>query len=127
MSASGAGCGDGVSRTELALVRKAFEAKFDVGIDLKDEDELGVPDRSHNEAVAPKRVDGLRLPAGEREEGLDLVTSVDKANVLTDMYGLWREAVEKASAKYGIAEGVPVRRRGRAAHGPEPGAVQGSW
>jgi len=90
----------GVSRTELALVRKAFEAKLDIGIDLKDEEELGFQIGVITKRGAERVTDHAFRLAAEKKVGL--VTSVDKANVLTDMYGLWREAVEKASAKYGV-------------------------
>ncbi len=92
----------GRSRAELDLVRKAYEAKFDVGIDLRDEEELayqiGVITRGGADRVADY---AFRLA---KEKGFDLVTSVDKANVLTEMYGLWREAVERASKRHGIAK-----------------------
>jgi 3-isopropylmalate dehydrogenase len=90
----------GASRTELALVRKAFEAKLDIGIDLKDEEELGFQIGVITKRGAERVTDHAFRLAAEKKVGL--VTSVDKANVLTDMYGLWREAVEKASAKYGV-------------------------
>jgi len=90
----------GLSKTELTLLRRAYEAKFDVGIDLKDEDELafqmGVVTRQGARRVAEYAFDLAK------QEGISLVTSVDKANVLTDMYGLWREAIEAASKRHGI-------------------------
>ena len=39
-----------------------------------------------------------------KKNGIDLVTAVDKANVLTEIYGIWREQAEEASAKYGVAK-----------------------
>lgn len=94
--------GDGRSRRELDLVRKAYEAKFDLGIDVKDAGELAFQIGVVSRKGADRVVDfAFRLA---REKGLDLVTSVDKANVLTDVYGIWREAVERASARYGIAK-----------------------
>lgn len=94
--------GRGRSRTDLDLVRKAYEAKFDVGIDLKDEDELAFQIGVITKSGADRVVEFAFNLAKER--GLDLVTSVDKANVLTEVYGLWREAVERASKKHGIAK-----------------------
>ncbi|MEM2930227.1 MAG: isocitrate/isopropylmalate dehydrogenase family protein [Thermoproteota archaeon] len=35
------------------------------------------------------------------KRGLDQITFVDKANVLTEAYGLWREMVEKTGKEYG--------------------------
>ena len=94
--------GKGRSRTELELVRRAYEAKFDVGIDLRDEDELAYQIGVVTKGGADRVIDFAFQLA--KEKGLDLVTSVDKANVLTEVYGLWREAVERASKRYGIAK-----------------------
>lgn len=98
----GGRAGRGRSRADLQLVRKAYEAKFDVGIDLRDDDELAYQVGVITRKGADRVVDYAFALAKDR--GLDLVTSVDKANVLTDMYGLWREAVERSSMKYGIAK-----------------------
>ena len=91
---------EGLSKTELTLLRRTFEAKFDVGIDLKDEEELafqiGVITRH-----GARRIMEFAFELAKRK-GIGLVTSVDKANVLTDMYGLWREACEEAAQKYKI-------------------------
>lgn len=92
----------GLSNTSLSLIRRAYEAKFDVGVDLKDEEELafqiGVITRH-----GAKRIMDFAFQLAKKK-GIDLVTSVDKANVLTEMYGLWREACEEASTRYGIAK-----------------------
>lgn len=94
--------GEGRSRKELDLVRKAYEAKFDIGLDVKDAGELAFQIGVISRKGADRVVDFAFKLA--KEKGLDLVTSVDKANVLTDVYGLWREAVERAAARYGIAK-----------------------
>ncbi len=91
----------GRSRTDLDLVRKAYEAKFDIGIDLKDEEELAFQIGVITKGGADRVVDFAFALAEQKR--LDLVTSVDKANVLTDVYGLWREAVERSSKRHGIA------------------------
>lgn len=92
---------EGLSKTSLALLRRAYEAKFDVGVDLKDETELafqiGIMTRQ-----GARRVMEYAFQLAKRK-GIDRVTAVDKANVLTDIYGVWREAAEEASARYGIA------------------------
>ncbi len=90
----------GLSNSNLRLARRAFEAKFDVGIDLKDEEELAFQMGVITKHGARRVMDYAFQLA--KKNGIQLVTSVDKANVLTDMYGLWREACEEASAKYGI-------------------------
>lgn len=90
----------GLSRVSLGMVRRAYEAKFDVGIDLKDEAELafqiGVITRQ-----GAKRVIEYAFQLAKKKD-IDLVTSVDKANVLTEMYGLWREVVEEVATKHAI-------------------------
>jgi len=90
----------GRSRQELQLYRKMYEAKFDIGIDLEREDDLayqlGVISRQ-----GAKRVIEYAFQLA-KDKKLGLVTSVDKANVLTDVYGLWREEVENASKSHGI-------------------------
>ena len=96
----GARVGKGTSRNDLVLKRKAYEAKFDVGVDLANEEELayqiGVITRR-----GARRVLDYAFELAKAKE-LDLVTSVDKANVLTEMYGLWREEVAEASKRHGI-------------------------
>lgn len=90
----------GLSKTSLSLIRRAYEARFDVGIDLKDEEELafqiGVITRQ-----GAKRIMEYAFQLA-KSKGFNLVTSVDKANVLTEIYGLWREAADEASKKHGI-------------------------
>lgn len=90
----------GASRNDLVLKRKAYEAKFDIGIDLKDEEEMayqiGVITRSGARRVLDYAF-GLA-----KSKDMSLVTSVDKANVLTEMYGLWREEVVEASVRHGV-------------------------
>ena len=96
----GARAAKGVSKEELRLSRDIYEAKFDVGVDLDGDDELayqiGVISRK-----GARRVMDFAFELA-KAKGADLVTSVDKANVLTEMYGLWREEVTQASARHGI-------------------------
>ncbi len=92
----------GLSENSLELKRRAYEAKFDVGVELEDEEDLayqiGVISRQ-----GARRVVEFAFQLAQKK-GVDLVTSVDKANVLTEAYGLWREVVEEVSARYGIAK-----------------------
>ena len=90
----------GASKEELLLRRKAYEAKFDVGIDLDGSEELAYQIGVITRGGARRVIDYAFSLA--KAKGVDLVTSVDKANVLTEMYGLWREEVLAASAEYGI-------------------------
>jgi 3-isopropylmalate dehydrogenase len=91
----------GLSRTAMSLKRRAFEAKFDVGVDLADEEELAFQIGVITKQGARRVIDYAFQLA--KRKGIDLVTSVDKANVLTEVYGIWREAVEDASSRYHIA------------------------
>jgi 3-isopropylmalate dehydrogenase len=91
----------GLSKTDLSLLRRAYEAKFEVGVDLKDEEELAFQIGAMTKHGARRVIEYAFQLA--KSKGIDTVTSVDKANVLTDIYGLWREAVDEMSAKYNIA------------------------
>ena len=90
----------GLSKSAFELIRRAYEVKFDVGIDLQNETELafqiGVISRH-----GARRVIEYAFQLAKMKE-LKLVTSVDKANVLTEVYGLWREEVDVLAAKYKI-------------------------
>lgn len=90
----------GLSRNSLELKRRAYEAKFDVGVELEDEEDLayqiGVISRH-----GARRVIEFAFQLAQKK-GLKPVTCVDKANVLTEAYGLWREVVEEVSARYDI-------------------------
>jgi isocitrate/isopropylmalate dehydrogenase len=92
----------GLSMSSLSLIRKTYEAKFDVGVDLTDEDELAFQIGVITKHGAKRIMDYAFQLA--KKDGIDLVTVVDKANVLTEMYGIWREAAEEASAKCGVAK-----------------------
>ncbi len=96
----GARVKEGLSKSSLELKRRAYEAKFDVGIDLKDEEELAFQIGALSRHGARRIMDYAFKLA--QDAGIDLVTAVDKANVLTEIYGLWREAVEEASSRYKI-------------------------
>lgn len=92
----------GLSSNSFELKRRAYEARFDVGVELEDEEDLayqiGVISRQ-----GARRIIEFAFQLAKRK-GADLVTAVDKANVLTDAYGLWREMVEEVSAVHGIAK-----------------------
>jgi 3-isopropylmalate dehydrogenase len=87
----------GRSRQELELVRSIYHAKF--GLDLEcDRDELayqiGVISRKGAERVIRYAFELAR------KKGKRRVTSVDKANVLTHVYLLWREVFERIAKEY---------------------------
>ncbi|MBN1677782.1 MAG: isocitrate/isopropylmalate dehydrogenase family protein [Candidatus Thermoplasmatota archaeon] len=92
----------GLSSNSFDLKRRAYEAKFDVGVELEDEDDLAYQMGVVSKTGA-RRVIEFAFQLAERK-GLGLVTAVDKANVLTEAYGLWREMVEEVSAKHAVAK-----------------------
>jgi len=90
----------GLSKTELVLKRRTYEAKFDIGIDLEDETELAFQIGVITRHGARRVMDYAFQLA--KDKSIKLVTCVDKANVLTEMYGPWREVADEVSKKYGI-------------------------
>ncbi len=86
----------GKQRDELSVLRELYNVKF--GIDVEtDADEIayqiGVLSRQGSKRVMEYAFD----LAQSRDRRL---TSVDKANVLTDVYGLWREVFEETAKGY---------------------------
>jgi 3-isopropylmalate dehydrogenase len=90
-------------QTKLELKRSLYEAKFDIGVSQSRPDEIayqvGVISRKGS-----KRVIEFAFELA-KEKGMTRVTSVDKANVLTNIYGLWRDVVEDVSKHY---QGIDV-------------------
>ncbi|MEA1905140.1 MAG: isocitrate/isopropylmalate dehydrogenase family protein [Candidatus Hadarchaeota archaeon] len=87
----------GKSREELRIKRSVYEAKF--GLDLEvDRDEIayqiGVVSRKGAERAIRYAFELTRRKGKKR------VTSVDKANVLSHIYGLWREVFEQVAGDY---------------------------
>jgi 3-isopropylmalate dehydrogenase len=87
----------GRSRVELEVVRSIYKAKFGLDIDV-DRDEIayqiGVVSRKGSERAIRYAFELARRKGKKR------VTSVDKANVLTHIYGLWREVFGKVAKDY---------------------------
>jgi 3-isopropylmalate dehydrogenase len=85
------------SRAELEVLRSIYKAKFGLDINV-DQDEIayqiGVVSRKGTERAIRYAFDLAR------KKGKKRVTSVDKANVLTHVYGLWREVFEKVAKGY---------------------------
>jgi 3-isopropylmalate dehydrogenase len=86
-------------KASLQLRRGSYRINFDIGAEKDDGGDvayqLGVVTRS-----GASRVIEYAFRLAERK-GLERVTSVDKANVLTHVYSLWREVFED------IAKGYP--------------------
>ncbi|MDI6889179.1 MAG: isocitrate/isopropylmalate dehydrogenase family protein [Methanocellales archaeon] len=86
----------GTTRQELEVVRKLYKVKFDLDID-SDADEIayqiGLVSREGAERIIRYAFELSR----ERKKHL---SSVDKANVLPDIYGFWREIFRKVAVDY---------------------------
>jgi len=88
---------EGKSREELEIIRSLYQLKFGLDIDLDGDEiayQLGVVSRKGCE-----RVIRYAFELAKRE-GRKRVTSVDKANVLTHIYGFWREVFEEVAKDY---------------------------
>lgn len=87
----------GRSRKNLEITRSLYKAKFDLDINV-DRDELayqiGVISRK-----GAKRAIRFAFELA-KEKGKKRLTSVDKANVLSHSYGLWREVFKKVADDY---------------------------
>jgi 3-isopropylmalate dehydrogenase len=86
------------SRHELRLKRRLYETKFTVDVNVDHEEEfgfqLGVMSGTGAERVLRY---GFELA---KKKGKNLVTVVDKWNVLSDMYGLWRDKTALVAKDY---------------------------
>ncbi len=87
----------GKSRAELEILRSIYRAKFELDINV-DRDEIayqiGVISRKGAERAIRYAFELARRKGKKR------VTSVDKANVLTHIYSLWREVFERVAKEY---------------------------
>jgi len=86
----------GLTHQQLKLLREAYSVKFDLDV-LTDSDEIayqiGVVSREGTRRI----MDYSFKLAQSRHKHL---SSVDKANVLTDIYGLWRETFQEVGKGY---------------------------
>lgn len=99
---AGGSMAKGRRKEVLEVKRKLYSIRF--GLDIEtDADELayqlGVISRKGAERIIRYAFEYART------RGKDKVTSVDKANVLTEMYGLWRRVFQKVSEEYPGIEG----------------------
>jgi len=87
----------GKTKQELELSRSMYKVKFGLDIDTDASEiayQIGV--------ISRKGADRVIKYAFElaKKQNADKVHVVDKANVLSDIYGIWRESVEKISSEY---------------------------
>jgi len=87
----------GKSKAKLEVIRSIYAVKFGLNIDV-DRDEIayqiGVISRKGTERAIRYAFELARRKSKKR------VTSVDKANVLTHVYSLWREVFERVAKDY---------------------------
>ena len=86
----------GTNRQSLEVARQLYKVKFGLDIESDSEEiayQLGIASR---EGIRRALRYGFEL-ARRRKKHLSLV---DKANVLTDIYGLWREELENMAQEY---------------------------
>ena len=82
----------------LEVLRKLYKAKIQVNFNLEQEEEMayqiGLISRPGAQRVIKYAFELAK------KKNLKRVTSVDKANVLTHIYGLWRDIFEEVSSQY---------------------------
>lgn len=82
----------------LEVLRKLYKTKIKVSFNLEQEEEIayqiGLISKSGTQRVMKYAFELAK------KKDMKRVTSVDKANVLTNIYGLWREVFEEVSAQY---------------------------
>jgi 3-isopropylmalate dehydrogenase len=86
----------GLSTQQLKLMREMYSVKFDLDV-LTDSDEIAYQIGVMSREGAKRIIEYSFDLADHRHRHL---SSVDKANVLTDIYGLWREVFTETSKKY---------------------------
>ncbi len=87
----------GKSRAELEVLRSIYTAKFGLDLDVERDEiayQIGVISRKGSERAIRYAFELAR------KKGKKRVTSVDKANVLTHVYSLWREVFERVAKDY---------------------------
>jgi len=86
----------GRSSQSLEVLREMYKVKFDLEIENTDEIayQIGVMSKSGADRVIRY---GFELA---KKKKVETAHFVDKANVLSDIYGFWRERVEEIATKY---------------------------
>jgi len=86
------------NQDHLEVLRKLYKAKIKVNFNLEQEEEMAYQIGLISKSGA-QRVIKYAFELAKKED-MKRVTSVDKANVLTNIYGLWREVFTEVSAQY---------------------------
>jgi len=87
----------GKTEQQLELSRPMYKVKFGLDIDTDASEiafQIGVMSRKGADRVIKYAFELAK------KQNADKVHVVDKANVLSDIYGIWRESVEKISSEY---------------------------
>jgi 3-isopropylmalate dehydrogenase len=86
------------NQDRLEVLRKLYKTKIQVDFNLEQEEEMayqiGLISRSGTQRVIKYAFELAK------KKNMKRVTSVDKANVLTNIYGLWRDIFEEVSSQY---------------------------
>jgi len=88
---------EGQSKETLEIKRSLYQVKFDLDIESEGDEiayQLGVLSRKGTERVIRYAFELAKRKGKKR------VTSVDKANVLTNVYGFWRQIFEEVAKDY---------------------------
>lgn len=96
---------EGLKSERLELIRKIYNVKFGLDVEASGDEiayQLMVVSRRGAERAIQYAFELAK------EKGRNKVTSVDKANVLTHAYGLWREVFEEVNRRYPSIEGEHV-------------------
>ena len=90
------------NQDHLEILRKLYKAKIQVDFNLEPKEEMayqvGLISRPGTQRVIKYAFELAK------KKNMKRVTSVDKANVLTDIYGLWRDIFEEVSSQYSDIE-----------------------
>ncbi len=87
----------GKSHTNLDLIRETYQVKFGIDVDTDAEEvafQLGVMSRHGARRVIKYAFDYAK------DHNRTKVTAVDKANVITNLYGMWREIYRDVAKGY---------------------------
>jgi len=87
-----------IHQDNLEVLRKLYKTKIKVGFNLEHEEEIayqiGLISKSGTQRVMKYAFELAK------KKDMKRVTSVDKANVLTNIYGLWRDVFKEISTQY---------------------------